>query len=152
VSPSWPARVARRVALRRPGREERKKERKTYARCQACVKGALASKSHRGPAVNDSRLAVRGARAPAAASRPGGGCQPAPEEAGATRQSKAKLGRGAQLAARCRGCANGRVDTTRGEGLALCGREALPRSAFVGVTAVTPKCSECQPARLAFPY
>jgi hypothetical protein len=25
---------------------ERKKERKTYARCQACVKGALASKSH----------------------------------------------------------------------------------------------------------
>jgi hypothetical protein len=26
---------------------ERKKERKTYARCQACVKGALASKSHR---------------------------------------------------------------------------------------------------------
>ncbi len=27
----------------------RKKERKTYARCQACVKGALASKSHRAP-------------------------------------------------------------------------------------------------------
>ncbi len=29
------------------GAKERKKERKTYARCQACVKGALASKSHR---------------------------------------------------------------------------------------------------------
>jgi hypothetical protein len=29
----------------------RKKERKTYARCQACVKGALASKSHRGAPV-----------------------------------------------------------------------------------------------------
>jgi hypothetical protein len=31
---------------------ERKKERKTYARCQACVKGALASKSHRGRAMS----------------------------------------------------------------------------------------------------
>ncbi len=36
---------------RGPGRPhlERKKERKIYARLQACVKGALASKSHRGP-------------------------------------------------------------------------------------------------------
>jgi hypothetical protein len=35
---------------RSPGRRAAtcSKERKTYARCQACVKGALASKSHRG--------------------------------------------------------------------------------------------------------
>jgi hypothetical protein len=32
-----------------PLAQERKKERKSYARCQACVKGALASKSHRRP-------------------------------------------------------------------------------------------------------
>jgi hypothetical protein len=32
--------------------KERKKERKTYARCQACVMGALASKSHRRPKVS----------------------------------------------------------------------------------------------------
>ncbi len=34
-----------------PGR----KERKIYARCQACVKGALASKSHRPPGWEERR-------------------------------------------------------------------------------------------------
>ncbi len=49
--------------------KERKKERKTYARCQACVKGALASKSHRMQlgavpfVVEHVRELVRGIRA-----------------------------------------------------------------------------------------
>jgi hypothetical protein len=37
------------TASRHPNSPSRKKERKTYARCQACVKGALASKSHNPP-------------------------------------------------------------------------------------------------------
>jgi hypothetical protein len=39
--------------------KKRKKERKTYARCQACVKGALASKSHRGHALWDRHAAQK---------------------------------------------------------------------------------------------
>jgi hypothetical protein len=48
------------------GPKERKKERKTYARCQACVKGALASKSHRGSGAADGagRQARRGGWGP----------------------------------------------------------------------------------------
>jgi hypothetical protein len=42
-----------------PVRRRGKKERKTYARCQACVKGALASKSHRPRRRGCSGRAVR---------------------------------------------------------------------------------------------
>jgi hypothetical protein len=40
------------------GTKDRKKEGKTYARCQACVKGALASKSHRDGYVRDGTAAM----------------------------------------------------------------------------------------------
>ncbi len=39
---------------------ERKKEIKTYARCQACVKGALASKSHRSHEVRGRHRRMKG--------------------------------------------------------------------------------------------